>query len=45
MLLVEAGENENSLSDVVRLSGVDASKMDWGYEIEPQQNGFTGKQI
>ena len=43
ILIIEAGENENSISDVPKIPGANGAKMDWGYKLEPQYNSFFGE--
>ena len=43
VLLIEAGGNENEISDAPGLRGYSVSKMDWQYKTEPQEH-FTRKQ-
>ena len=42
VLLIEAGGNENALSDAPGLRGGNGAKMDWLYKIEPQDDSFLG---
>ena len=44
VLLIEAGNNENALTDVPGLVRAEFRiQYDWNYTIEPQENAFFGK--
>ena len=42
VLLIEAGDNENALTDVPGIRGANGAKVDWLYKTEPQKHGFFG---
>ena len=41
VLVVEAGDNENALSDMPLKHGSNGATMDWGYRLEAKDN-FSG---
>ena len=45
VLLIEAGGNENALSDPPGLRGGNGANFDWLYKTEPQDNCFFGMRI
>ena len=45
VLLIEAGDNENALSDVGGLVGQNPASFDWKYKTVPQKHGFFGTNL